>query len=161
MRISGYLFAGDARPHSLHSTIRTNQTTLESLTPFLLLRQIPPLPDHPTDGRKLSNPPLEHELSYQQRRLVREAHGYIRQYDVGWRDNWRQIVGWDRPWGWVCRILVGGGGCVTFELDPFLILGPDDVIHRKGDGRTFPRNPRADEMLARLASDIVDVDKDR
>ncbi|THH26998.1 hypothetical protein EUX98_g7190 [Antrodiella citrinella] len=121
--------------------VTTNQTTLESLSPFLLLRQLPPLPDHPGDGRKLSNPPLEHELSYNQRRLVRDAHGHIRQYDIGWRGNWSQIVGWDKPWGWVSRILVGGGG--------------------KGDGRIFPRNPRADELLARLASDLVDVDKDR
>ncbi|TCD60399.1 palmitoyltransferase for Vac8p, partial [Steccherinum ochraceum] len=121
--------------------VTTNQTTLESLSPFLLLRQIPPLPDHPGDRRKLSNPPLEHELSYKQRRLVREAHGHIRQYDVGWRDNWRQIIGWDRPWDLANRILVGGGG--------------------KGDGRSFPRNPRADEMLTRLASDLIDVDRDR
>ncbi|KAH8104674.1 zf-DHHC-domain-containing protein [Cristinia sonorae] len=121
--------------------ISTNQTTLESLSPFLLLRQIPPLPEHPADGRKLSYPPLEHELSYNQRRLVREAHGQIRQYDIGLRGNWSQVIGWDRPWGWVHRILIGGSG--------------------KGDGLSFPRNPRADEMLSRLATELVDVDKDR
>ena len=31
----------------------------------------------------------------------------------------------------------------------------------KGDGHTFPRNPKADEMLARLAGDLVSIDKDR
>ena len=31
--------------------------------------------------------------------------------------------------------------------------------HRKGDGATFPRNPKADELLSRLASELVDVDK--
>ena len=30
----------------------------------------------------------------------------------------------------------------------------------KGDGRTFPRNPRSDEMLARLATELVRLDKD-
>ncbi|KAI0789801.1 zf-DHHC-domain-containing protein [Abortiporus biennis] len=117
----------------------TNQTTLEHLSPFLLLRQLPELPEPPADGRKLSDPPLEHELSYRQRMLVREAHGYIRQYDMGWRKNFEQVFGWDRPFGWIWRILLGGGG--------------------KGDGRTFPRNPRADELLARLAADLVDADK--
>ena len=28
-----------------------------------------------------------------------------------------------------------------------------------GDGKTFPRNPRADEMLARLANELVSADK--
>jgi hypothetical protein len=32
---------------------------------------------------------------------------------------------------------------------------------RKGDGRTFPRNLRSDELLARLAEEIVKMDKDR
>ena len=30
-----------------------------------------------------------------------------------------------------------------------------------GDGKTYPRNPRADEMLNRLASELVSADKDR
>jgi len=30
----------------------------------------------------------------------------------------------------------------------------------KGDGRTFPRNPRSDEMLARLAAELMRLDKD-
>jgi palmitoyltransferase len=37
-------------------------------------------------------------------------------------------------------------------LKPFVI--------RKGDGRSFPRNPRSDGMLARLAEELVKVDKD-
>ncbi|TBU63478.1 zf-DHHC-domain-containing protein [Dichomitus squalens] len=120
--------------------ISTNQTTLESLSPFLLLRHISPLPDN-ADSRKLSNPPLEHELSFEQRVLVREAHRHIRLYDVGLRKNWAQVFGWSRPWGWVYRLLLGGG-CM-------------------GDGKTFPRNPRADEMLNRLVSELVSADKDR
>ncbi|OBZ71210.1 Palmitoyltransferase PFA3 [Grifola frondosa] len=120
--------------------ITTNQTTLESLSPFLLLRYLPPLPPSP-EQPKLSNPPLEHELSLEQRWVVRDAHHHIRLYDVGWRKNWGQVFGWTRPWGWVRRITVGGG-CV-------------------GDGRSFPRNPRADQMLARLAARLVDADKTR
>lgn len=90
---------------------RTNQTTLEHLSPFLLLRQLPPLPpQHASDRIRLSDPPLEHELSFNQRRLVRDAHGYIRMYDVGWRKNLAQVFGWSKPFGWVSRILYGGGG---------------------------------------------------
>ncbi|KAH9933268.1 zf-DHHC-domain-containing protein [Amylocystis lapponica] len=117
--------------------ISTNQTTLENLSPYLLLRYLPHLP--PDSG--LSNPPLEHELSHAQRRLVRDASHDIRMYDVGWRQNWAQVFGWDRPWGWVRRIALGGGG--------------------KGSGKSFPHNPRADELLARLAAALVDVAKDR
>ncbi|KAI0752861.1 DHHC palmitoyltransferase-domain-containing protein [Daedaleopsis nitida] len=120
--------------------ISTNQTTLESLSPFLLLRHIPPLPDN-ADSGKLSNPPLEHELSFEQRTLVREAHRHIRLYDVGFKRNWAQVFGWTHRWGWVYRLAIGGG-C-------------------SGDGRTFPRNSRSDEMLARLASELVSADKDR
>ena len=89
---------------------RTNQTTLEHLSPFILLRELPPLPQHASDRCRLSDPPLEHELSFNQRRLVRDAHGYIRLYDVGWKRNWAQVLGWNRPWGWLYRIAIGGGG---------------------------------------------------
>ncbi|EPQ50961.1 zf-DHHC-domain-containing protein [Gloeophyllum trabeum ATCC 11539] len=119
--------------------VSTNQTTLEHLSPFLLLRYLPPFPPS-EDSHKLSNPPEEHELSFRQRSLIRAAHGHIRLYDVGWRKNWAQVFGWNKRWGWVYR-LVFGGGC-------------------RGDGRHFPRNPRTDEMLARLASELVKVDKD-
>ncbi|TFK86062.1 zf-DHHC-domain-containing protein [Polyporus arcularius HHB13444] len=120
--------------------VSTNQTTLESLSPFLLLRHIPPLEEN-ADSRRLSNPPLEHELSFEQRMLVRDAHRHLRLYDIGFKRNWAQVFGWTRPWGWVYRLAIGGA-CT-------------------GDGRTFPRNPRAEQMLARLASDLVSADKDR
>ncbi|KAM5536788.1 hypothetical protein V8D89_009506 [Ganoderma adspersum] len=120
--------------------VSTNQTTIESLSPFMLLRHLPPLPDN-VDSRKLSNPPLEHELSFEQRLLVRAAHRHIRLYDLGFKKNWAQVFGWSRPWGWVYRLLIGGS-CT-------------------GDGKTFPRNPQSDEMLNRLASELVSADKDR
>lgn len=90
----------------------TNQTTIESLSPFLLLRHLPPLP---TDGHSLSDPPLEPELSYSQRRLVKDAHSSIRLYDVGWKKNIAQIWGWDRPCGWVYRMF-GIGAWLVFRL---------------------------------------------
>ncbi|KAH9917962.1 uncharacterized protein B0H18DRAFT_685341 [Fomitopsis serialis] len=113
-------------PSPIH-THRTNQTTLENVSPFLLLRHLPPLPRSSPDAQSLPDAPLEHQLSHAQRRLVRDAHFHVRVYDVGWWKNWAQVAGWDRPWGWVHKLLVGGG-C-------------------KGDGQTFPRNPRADSML--------------
>ena len=96
--------------HILITLRSTNQTTLEHLSPFLLLRELPPLPRHASDRFRLSDPPLEHELSFAQRRLIRDAHGHIRLYDVGWKKNWAQILGWDRPWGWLYRLAIGGGG---------------------------------------------------
>jgi len=79
-------------------------------------------------------------MSRGQRRAVRNAHQHIRLYDVGWRRNWAQIFGWNHKHGWMYRLWCGGGG--------------------KGDGRTFPRNPRSDEMLARLAAELMRLDKD-
>ncbi|OJA14472.1 hypothetical protein AZE42_05286 [Rhizopogon vesiculosus] len=107
--------------------ITTNQTTVESLSPFLLLRYIPPLPA----SMKFSDPPVEEELSYGQRKVVRNAHKSLRMYDVGWRRNWAQVFGWSKPRGWISRLVIGGSG--------------------KGDGRSFPRNPRSQEMLSQLA----------
>jgi len=116
--------------------ISTNQTTVESLSPFLLLRYMPPLPM----SLQLSDPPLEHELSTNQRRLVHDAHHSVKLYDLGWRRNWIQVFGWQRPCGWMRRVLYGGAS--------------------NGDGRSFPRNPRAEEMLTKLAAQLVTVDKD-
>ncbi|KIY66639.1 zf-DHHC-domain-containing protein, partial [Cylindrobasidium torrendii FP15055 ss-10] len=116
----------------------TNQTTLESLSPFLLLRHLPPLPH---SGHKLSDPPMEHELSYQQRRLVKDAHREILLYDIGWKQNAKQALGWTHPYGWLVRLFGGGAS--------------------PGDGRSFPRNPKSDEMLARLAKELLEVEKDR
>ncbi|KIM50796.1 hypothetical protein SCLCIDRAFT_18504 [Scleroderma citrinum Foug A] len=58
----------------------TNQTTVESLSPFLLLRYLLPLPLTPP---LLVYPLLEHELSYNQQRLVRKAHSTVKLYDLG------------------------------------------------------------------------------
>ncbi|KAH7885434.1 DHHC palmitoyltransferase-domain-containing protein [Phlebopus sp. FC_14] len=116
--------------------ISTNQTTLESLSPFLLLRHLPPLPE----SLRLSDPPLEHELSYKQRSLVRDAHRVVKIYNLGWRKNWAQVFGWSKPRGWLYRIMYGGA--------------------TKGDGRLFPRNPQAEEMLSKLARRLATADKD-
>ena len=180
---------------------RTNQTTIENISPFLLLRYLPTTssvspdsitrdspppsagsvslnspnpprslslhpvsrPDTPPDSLHASFPPLngsasprnrssgpgpnalpmyrEHQLTSAQRRAVRHAHSNIRPYDVGFRANWAQILGVGRRgWrGWVYRILCGGGGA--------------------GDGKTFPRNPKAGDMLAQLAAELASEDK--
>ncbi|KAH8818750.1 DHHC palmitoyltransferase-domain-containing protein [Flagelloscypha sp. PMI_526] len=134
--------------------ITTNQTTIEAITPFLLLKHLPPLPypnpASPSRLHNLSDPPLEPELSFPQRRLVKDAHASVHLYDIGWKKNWAQAFGVVDPkgpghgrggkWAWAERILRGGSS--------------------PGDGRTFPRNPRAEEMLARLAREIVGIDKD-
>ncbi|TFK24368.1 zf-DHHC-domain-containing protein [Coprinopsis marcescibilis] len=116
--------------------ISTNQTTLENISPFMLLRHLPPLP---RSGHGLSDPPLEPELSYHQRRAVKDAHGKVYMYDVGWKKNWAQVFGWDTRRGWIERILYGGAS--------------------PGDGRYFPRNPRSEAMLANLASELVKLDR--
>jgi len=83
----------------------TNQTTLENLTPFILLRHLPPLP---RSGHSLSDPPLEPELSSAQRRMVKDAHGQIFLYDIGFRKNWAQVFGWRTKYGWLYRLWCGG-----------------------------------------------------
>ncbi|TFY55645.1 hypothetical protein EVG20_g9244 [Dentipellis fragilis] len=120
--------------------VSTNQTTVESLSPFLLLRQLPPIsPENLT--RKFSDPPAEHELSYQQRRLVKDAGNTMHLYDLGWRKNWAQVFGPVRvPCRvWLARILWGGSS--------------------PGDGMKFPRNPKSDDMLARLATELIKADR--
>ncbi|KAF9262876.1 zf-DHHC-domain-containing protein [Marasmius fiardii PR-910] len=113
--------------------VTTNQTTVEHISPFLLLRYLPPLP---RTGHKLSDPPQEHELSSSQRRLVKDAHGTIRLYDVGWKKNWAQVFGWKSRYGWLRRLLNGGAR------------------------QMFTRNFRSEELLERLARELVEADKD-
>lgn len=115
--------------------ISTNQTTLEHISPFLLLKHLPPLP---RSGHNLSDPPLEQELSGPQRRLVKDAHHTIRMYDLGWRRNWAQVLGCDQNCYWLIRVWCGGSS--------------------PGDGKHFNRNPRAEDMLADLAEDLVKAD---
>lgn len=115
--------------------VSTNQTTLEHISPFLLLKYLPPLP---RTGHTLSDPPLEPELSGPQRRLVRDAHRTVHLYDVGWRKNWAQVFGFDGGLNWIPRLWYGGAS--------------------PGNGRHFPRNPAADQMLVKLAQELVALD---
>ena len=71
----------------------------------MILRYLPPLPQ---TGHSLSDPPLEPELSYDQRKLVRDAHSHILLYDIGFRKNWAQVFGWNRKYGWLYRLWYGG-----------------------------------------------------
>jgi hypothetical protein len=134
---AGFIFAVVVGSFTIYHMylISTNQTTLESLSPFLLLRYLPPLPV----SLRLSDPPMEHELSYNQRNLVQDAHRSVKLYDLGWRKNWAQIFGWNKPRSWMWRVVYGGAS--------------------KGDGRSFPRNPRAEDMLSSLAERLATIDK--
>jgi palmitoyltransferase ZDHHC2/15/20 len=71
----------------------------------MLLRHLPPLPP---SGHSLSDPPLEPELSYEQRTLVKDAHGAIKPYNVGWKRNWQEVFGWKGRYGLARRIIYGG-----------------------------------------------------
>lgn len=122
----------------------------------MLLRYLPPLP---RSGHSLSDPPLEPELSYSQRRLVKDAHNYIRIYDIGWRKNVAQTLGWKRPYGWMYRLLYGGASYVFFTT-PASVHATNDG-YRNGDGKTFPRNPHSDGPLARLADLLVKEEQNR
>ncbi|KAF7985931.1 hypothetical protein HWV62_43856 [Athelia sp. TMB] len=109
----------------------TNQTTLESLSPFLLLRYLPPfIPSTPSTPSSPSylrphQPQFydENRMSSAQRRVVRQAHSQVFLYDVGWKRNWAQVIGWDKQHGhgmtragrkrlvgWAWRIICGGAG---------------------------------------------------
>lgn len=138
------------------SQCRINRTTLEDLSPFLLLRLIPNL-TNPHD----SFPTPEHRLSYNQRRVVKRAHRQIQLHNVGWRRNWGQVFGWERQNGWVHRLFLGGAGYVIdFRYN---LARSRLIVHanpRMGDGRAFPRNLRAEEMLAKLVDDLRNADKD-
>jgi len=116
----------------------TNQTTIENITPFLLLRYLPPLPG---GGHSLSDPPLEPELSFPQRRLVKDAHGHIQLYNLGFKKNWELTFGWRSIGELFYRVWWGGSS--------------------PGDGKTFPRNPQSEKMLAQLAKELVDLDTDQ
>jgi palmitoyltransferase ZDHHC2/15/20 len=135
--------------------VSTNQTTLENLSPFLLLRYLPSL----DTSRDTNSEPLDEDrMSHGQRRTVRDAHQQIRLYDVGWRRNWAQVCGWNQKYGWLYRLWCGGGGWATSRMSIGVLA--DYLNHSKGDGRIFPRNPRSDEMLARLAAELARLDKD-
>jgi palmitoyltransferase len=122
----------------------TNQTTLEHISPFHLLRHLPPLPPS-----RLSSPPQEHQLAFSQRRAVRTAHARLRLYDVGWRRNTAQVFGTStgpssnsssstkRRWfaASAARLVWGGNSC--------------------GTGTQFPRNPHAEDVLVDLAAELV------
>lgn len=125
---------------------RTNQTTLEHISPFHLLRHLPPLPPC-----RLSSPPQEHQLVFSQRRAVRKAHARLRLYDVGWRRNTAQVFGTlttgpsssstKRRWfaaAWAARLVWGGNSC--------------------GTGTQFPRNPNAEDVLVELAAELVRIE---
>ncbi|OCB88236.1 zf-DHHC-domain-containing protein [Sanghuangporus baumii] len=131
-----------SRPLSLHS-VSPAGTPPQSLHSSFLAVGSTSSPRSRSSGPGLNAIPMlrEHQLNSAQRRAVRYTHGKIRLYDVGFRANWTQILGVGRRgWrGWAYRVLCGGGGA--------------------GDGKTFPRNPKADDMLSKLAAELASEDK--
>ncbi|KAF8682256.1 zf-DHHC protein [Rhizoctonia solani] len=170
--------------------VTTGQTTIEQLSPYMLLRYLPPprtvdarksndsdrsfesdvdlqsmlntgpeeiqlntssslvspagletLPLYPPPGhsmpvasRQNSFQLAEHTMTREQRRIVRSAAGKIRIYDLGWKRNWVELYA-ARPeryfLDWLEIFWWGGRGT-------------------SGNGRSFPRNPKAGHMLERL-----------
>src|SRR5712675_165578 len=91
------------RSNSRLATDSTNQTTFEHITPFHLLRHLPPL-----SPSRLSSPPMEHQLAFTQRHAVRVVHARMRLYDVGWRRNALQVFGVSPKRAWATMLLWGG-----------------------------------------------------
>jgi len=195
----------------------TNQTTLESLAPYLLLRHLPITPpaedlaqpinvppyDTAPPGLDSSRPPSfssapgsptfstpshspppyaqpaahhrsrtfsepydfpsppltppfqpsrrlkEYELNRKQRRAVRRAAGSIRIYDLGWKENLKEVLGGPGP----SASLHSGGGAIS----PVLIW-----VERifwggrgRGDGQTFRHNPNAEPLLRALGDQLA------
>ncbi|KZW00426.1 zf-DHHC-domain-containing protein [Exidia glandulosa HHB12029] len=153
--------------------ISTNQTTIEHLSPFLLLRFLPeplPPPSRTANNQTLTaeqqdspyyfpSPveprppwvPQEHELSYKQRRMVQRAHEKLRMYDLGFKRNWAAIFGVPE--------LSGKRNHARWKLWAARILWGGGAA--LGDGRTFPANPRADSQLAELAMKLYGEDDQR
>lgn len=118
----------------------------------------------------------EQELSFAQRRLVKSAHRRIRLYDLGWRRNLQQILGLnvliqrhqsgssgsasksthtrsrDRSRDRSGASEHGRVGLVTYlkVWSEILAFGGSP----RGNGKQFPRNPKAKGMLEKLAEGL-------
>jgi palmitoyltransferase len=154
----------------------TNQTTLENLSPYLLLRLLPPpAPSMPSNPPPYTSEPqemldltslapitaestaprfTEHELTRLQRRKVHRAHRKIRVYDRGWRNNWMDIVGAGLFPAKTSTENEDSWQYMTRALIPFLIFGG----RGRGDGRSFPHHIHAEVQLTRLATELAAVD---
>ena len=53
-----------------------------------------------------------------------------------------------------------GMSSTDFDVTSLELGSPCLQTFRMGDGRAFPRNPRSEEMLAKLADDLNNADKD-
>ncbi|KAJ3534823.1 hypothetical protein NMY22_g6758 [Coprinellus aureogranulatus] len=120
-----------------YTVSRTNQTTVEQISPFMLLRHLPPLP---RGGHSLSDPPLEPRAQlYPNGVSLEKPTPNLSLYDIGWRRNLRARSLW---------------------LGDKMGLGSTLIMGRPGDGLRYPLNPRAEEMLAKLAEELVKADRE-
>lgn len=121
--------------------ISTNQTTLEQLHPYILVPFLPePKPYAFSAPEREEQPPNsqpqpppakwdEYYMNHDQRRTVRSAGKKIRIWDMGLKQNWSAAFGGRGKNGW------------------YNLTG-------KGDGTTFPHNPKAEQMLERLVAKL-------
>lgn len=177
----------------------TNQTTLEQLSPYLLLRflrkpQSPPrhvpgtsITDNVNSAQKTAEPheeeqeeeeeddPFyfpsppsspksgkdkpwdEHELSFAQRAAVKKAHGRIRPYDLGWKQNYKQILGFEQ----LAQRQRGRSRERTERAASSWIRTWAEVVlyggRPRGSGKSFPLNPKAKAMFERLAAELDEI----
>jgi palmitoyltransferase len=104
---------------------------------------------------------------FAQRRAVREAHSRLRLYDVGWRRNAAQVFGTAGPkrrWrAWAARLSWGGHWYVPPQSrysKRLLMLRTSRCDGSSGTGTQFPRNPHAEEVLDKLAAELVRLEYD-
>jgi hypothetical protein len=68
----------------------------------------------------------------------------------------KSSAGMARTVGFAYWLTVVMGECINRGACGIIAHGLSPT--RSGDGRSYPHNPRSDEMLARLASELVRID---
>ncbi|KIM31010.1 hypothetical protein M408DRAFT_65614 [Serendipita vermifera MAFF 305830] len=113
----------------------TNQTTLEQLSPFILLKYLPkPKEPRHAPGTSITQGTTPSTTS-RERRLVRRTADRIGLWDLGWRRNVIATLGWR----WWLAVLFNGGP-------------------PRGDGRTYLRNPKARAALEELRRGLEEAE---
>ncbi|KAG8901263.1 palmitoyltransferase for Vac8p [Tulasnella sp. 403] len=134
--------------------ISTNQTTLEQLAPFLLLRHIPPLPN-PSDTEQDAASPIQFAppsssalAPSPSRERPKPGSPYFFPSPPPNRTKFPQSVH-------------SSTSSLSTQhnnrLKEHMLSGAQRRRVRKGDGYTFEFNPKAERQLARLATDLANL----